>query len=221
MYLAEIPQFIDEKIKLANKTELTNGYTVKDTLSFKIGNKSVLVNRIKGGLKKMSCAVFHDSQNGEYYKIGGTFGMITRIEYEYLGISASLSINDLSDLSSRVTLITAEDSSVHLPMVRSPYFGCTLELLLKSNDGDRDVSNYMFSVYGLAFLQASEMLTKYGIFISDPNPGNIILRKTGDNVANIIFIDFTGSSFYREPNYKNTLELQNRFQKQAELIKNE
>lgn len=212
----EVPDSIRGKISLIEQSCKFNGYTGGQTMQVNISNECLGLTRVKGSIKKGTFCVLYNPETMEWYKVGGNSGMKHKIDNELYGMSCSLKLNSLNDLTSKLLIVEPSIDSVCLPAIRSPHFGPTVECLQRR--GDRELSLYLFSVYEVAYLHAMEMLNDYGIWIDDPNPGNIVLHRKGDSNIDVMFIDFTSSRFHASPTRKNEGFLQDKFQEHAERL---
>jgi hypothetical protein len=75
----------------------------------------------------------------------------------------------------------------------SPHIGQSMEHYINEastrTDNQDDVKKFINTVYAIAFDEALQLYEKYGYWMNDPNPGNIILHEK-DNQIHVVLIDF-------------------------------
>jgi hypothetical protein len=82
----------------------------------------------------------------------------------------------------------------------APHIGPSLESRIFSETGRRksmnispELSDFISQVYSTAADQAEKLYLDFGIWFSDPNPGNILLREEPDGI-HVVLIDFSNKT---------------------------
>lgn len=108
---------------------------------------------------------------------------------------------------------------------KTKHIGPTVEYLLKElkhNQIDRETSSSLSRAYIQAFNLAARLYAYHGIWMSDPNPGNIVLNFDKPNDIKVTMIDFESQDQYRrvdKTNFGNAFnELFGLFEQKADAV---
>ncbi|MBI2621824.1 MAG: hypothetical protein HYW63_04260 [Candidatus Levybacteria bacterium] len=111
---------------------------------------------------------------------------------------AALQVAGLPDLASQIREVEVVDmDGKKVYGFTSPHIGPSLEYILykttKSWRGrvkNPDAADFFSQVYSMAADQAERLYLEFGIWTSDPSPGNILLRQD-ENGIHVVLIDFS------------------------------
>lgn len=86
----------------------------------------------------------------------------------------------------------------------SPHIGPSLEYIIYGLTGEKkprelpeEAKGFFSQVYSIACDQAERLYLHHGIWMADPNPGNILLHE-GDRGVHVVLIDFSNSDQVKE-----------------------
>ncbi|MDP3988592.1 MAG: hypothetical protein Q8P80_05630 [Candidatus Levybacteria bacterium] len=112
----------------------------------------------------------------------------------------------------------------------SPHLGRTVESFLKEKippEERKELLSFLADVYGIAYKHAATLFVREGVWMDDPNPGNILLHQSEDGIQ-VALIDFANErqgnpaqrgnlsdEELREKVYSNPGSLFNKFGKQC------
>lgn len=109
----------------------------------------------------------------------------------------ALQLAGLPDLATQVKEVEVEIDGKNVYGFTSPHIGPSLEYIMyettKSWRGrvdNLDAVDFFSQAYSIAADQAEKLYLEYGIWTSDPNPGNILLRQ-GEKGIHVVLIDFS------------------------------
>lgn len=110
---------------------------------------------------------------------------------------AALQVTGLPDLAGQIREVEVDMDGKKVYGFTSPHIGPSLEYILykttKSWRGrvkNPDAVDFFSQVYSMAADQAERLYLEFGIWTSDPNPGNILLRQD-ENGIHVVLIDFS------------------------------
>lgn len=122
--------------------------------------------------------------------------MEARLRRSALQQQISLVESGLPDLAQQVKKVEVEIDGQKVDGFTSPHIGPSLESFIFSLTGKRrsrdlppEFVDLLSTMYSAAAHQAERLLLQYGIWMADPNPGNILLRHD-ENGTHIVLIDF-------------------------------
>jgi len=203
----------------AGETVSCNGYQATRSQEVMINGQPFRLFKMKGETGRGLFLVLYDPAHQEWYKVAGTPGLVKSIDYEKLGVSKSLELNELQALANQVQILEVLVTDTALPALRSPHLGPTVEFLNKENRGDRNFQLWLYSIYQFAFEHALELFRRFDIWVEDPNPGNIILHpETACDQGCVVLIDFASKTRRKNLNTSNEQLLQNKFAQQADRL---
>lgn len=181
---------------------------------------------VKGGVKEktqhqagISYEILFNPETNEWLKLVpvAAIGKQQRLLTERLQKSIhcgkkALETSELPELAAqlRAASIMEADGSTTFGFI-APHIGPSLEYFQWALTGTRamidlssfegEVLSFFSTVYRIAFFQAVDLFFRYGIWVDDPNPGNILLHEK-DGSVHVVLIDFSNSTQYKEHGFK-------------------
>lgn len=120
-----------------------------------------------------------------------------RLRKSALQQRVALDVAGLPDLKSQVKDVEVEIGGKKVYGFTAPHIGPSLEFMIFRLTGHRsgrvtnpDAVDFLSHVYSIAADQAEKLYLDFGIWMDDPNPGNILLRQD-ENGTHVVLIDFS------------------------------
>lgn len=121
----------------------------------------------------------------------------TRLRRSALQQKMSLVVSGLPDLANQVKDVEVNTDMGTVYGFTTPNIGPSLESFIfsvagkrRSNELPKNIIDFLSNAYSMATDQAEKLYLNFGIWMADPNPGNILLRPD-ENGIHVVLIDFS------------------------------
>ncbi len=219
-----------------------NTYKTRRTHQLEVNGENGIWHSVKGGVEAGPVGIYEilfNPDTNEWLKIVPPLVRNKTKMENLLRKSADISrdILRLSNMHSFAHSVRDVDVSTpyaHTYGYTSPHLGPTVEFMVNQiyaipTEERAEAKNFISDIYCSSFRLASRAYLEKGIWISDPNPGNVLVNIDGQNVARVTLIDFTSTPQFKDHGLltgrgkdeararvrKNVSQLFDKFRKQA------
>lgn len=196
-------------------SSLFNGYKIKRSVSLVTDNKPKKWLELKTG---GPFSIMYDPNESVWLKTVLPQHRNTlyedRIEQSCEAQQEMLSFVGSDDIAKQCRVVKINwplDDFSHKAFL-SPHFGPTIQYLQKEKIySEKDLNDF----YYLGLSLAKQLLKKIGLWVDDPNPGNIIINDDSTKYNRVVLIDFSNKIIKRKDNLVSRNELEKSFYRNA------
>lgn len=213
----------EPRIRVPVEKVRANTYQTREIRELKINDVKESWHSVKGGVlpehidtldpvraSGVTFEILHEPESSRWLKIVPPEASHYKTLAERLRFSAaimrrSLVISGLPDQAERVKDCLVDVRGRKVYGFISPHLGPSVEFLLKSISGKKrptdvpkEFKEVISLLYKRAFSHAADLYLGNGYWVSDPNPGNIILFGGNIDEMEVVLIDFSNKSQRRD-----------------------
>jgi hypothetical protein len=182
-----------------------NGYTTKRVVDLSIKGAISVWNEVKPG---SIFRVYFSRNNTEWLKVAND-GYEERLNRSYLAQLTVFELQNIHNLLPDCSLVEVNEKEiVHRGMI-IPHLGPSIEYLLKEPDCKYNRSD-LTDLYYQSYLVSKKLLDETGLWVDDPNPGNVIIHNHESDTVPIL-IDISSENIRRRPTHSNHKKLFDNF----------
>ena len=233
---------IREALRTSQSITEANSYRTREVVDITVNGSVGKWHSLKGGVTphrkesstesgNVSYEIFFNPTTNSWLKIvrpeakkSGLYERFeTRLRKSAQQQRTALEVAGLPKLASQIKDTEVEIKGQKVYGFTSPHIGPTLEFILYKITGHRkgrklptDAVDFFSYVYSIASDQAEKLYLDFGVWTSDPNPGNILLHQAEDGI-HVVLIDFSNSEQQQDNIFSHVPK--DRFEPEAYLSK--
>lgn len=215
----QVPQETEQIIATASEVT-ANSYTTRRIKTVNVGGVSGQWHLLKGGMrqdgditpspekpeKDIKYEILYNPETNTWLKtlpfegMGLTrFDAVTdRLKRSFVHQKRALEVAGLTDLSEQAQEVEVEADGKTVYGFTMPHIGPSLEHIIYHLKGNRNAKEdlppealeLIKNVYPIAADMAEKLYLEHGTWTSDPNPGNVLLRRDEKGGVHVVLIDF-------------------------------